>query len=334
MTNTAWTTPEKVSLLLNLIAYLRANGPTELGDLAQHFGVPEKQVRRLVEFIGTAGVPGESATYQHQDLYDLDWDALELDGIVHLKHVVGVDGTPRFTSTQASAILAGLHSMKALLTPAQLQIASAAEEKLRLATTAEPTTLSVSTVDDPLADRLAVADEAIAAGKQLAFSYRGANDVASERVVDVHRLFQLQGAWCFEGWCHDREAMRTFRVDLARGLEVLDAGQTHPAEHENLNREASETGIDAEALVDETVMYRLGPWDPEVLGTEADGRARVRVSLMHEARAITLVSLAPGLIELVQPPHLRRLVADWATQVARAAGGAWPQAGTAKDSVH
>ena len=97
------TSREKTAIFLYLIPYLITHGPTSLTQLATQFSVNETTIERMVRFIPTTGAPGESGTYLHQDLYDIDWELLEDAGIVHLTQVVGLDAPLRFTATQQAA---------------------------------------------------------------------------------------------------------------------------------------------------------------------------------------------------------------------------------------
>ncbi len=72
---------DQIVLLLALVPYLREHGPTPLDELAHTFKVEPVTLKKLVTFLGTAGIPGETLAYQHNDLFDLDWDALEIDNI-------------------------------------------------------------------------------------------------------------------------------------------------------------------------------------------------------------------------------------------------------------
>lgn len=335
MTSTSWTTPEKVSLLLNLIGYLRVNGATDVAELAAHFGAPESVIRRLATFLGTAGVPGDSSTYQHQDLYDIDWDALELDDVIDLKHVVGVDATARFTSTQAAALLAGLNSMSTMLNDEAAVVAASAEQKLRAASSNTPATLSIHEDGEPMAERLKLLRASITQRLQSSFSYLDRDGATSERTIDAHHLFQIDEAWCVEGWCHDRLAMRTFRLDSMRNLHMLETPQTHAAsDRPRAEQHTTGEGVSVDVLISPNETYRFETWGMRFGETQADGRVAASVTLLHPDRAIALVSVAPGALEVVEPREIRELVVDWADRLRQHHTVTGGQAQYGKDSVH
>ena len=68
---------DRVMLLLALVPYLREHGPTTIDELAETFEVKPALLRRLIGFLGTAGIPGETLAYQHDDLFDIDLSAFE-----------------------------------------------------------------------------------------------------------------------------------------------------------------------------------------------------------------------------------------------------------------
>ena len=328
MSTTPLAATEKVTLLLNLISYLRTHGGTPVPHLAEHFRVTPEVIRTMASFIGTAGVPGEDGAYQHQDLYDIDWDALEAHDIVDLKHLVGVDGTPRFTSLQASALLAGLRSLRAVLDEDDAHIAASAEEKLRLASNHDGTALTMSEHGDPLSGALTVTKNTIMRREQLGFRYIDREGNVSERTIDAHRLVRIEGAWYVEGWCHDREAMRTFRLEFMHDLTHTGVSQLHPAEpaHRTSVTVERARGVRVELLVSAEHLYRIASWKPKRVGRASHDRVRVTVTLIHESRVIPLVCAAPGNIEVVAPETVRSMVGQWAEEVAQAVAD--------KDSIH
>ena len=336
MTRRSMAAAEKVTLLLNLIAYLRTHGAVPVTHLADHFEVSPELIRTLASFIGTAGVPGDAGTYQHQDLYDIDWDALETEDIVELKHVVGVDGTPRFTSLQASALLAGLHSLDGVLGPEDIEVVASAERKLRMASQRDGTALTMSGDVDPLGATLTIVRESISEHTQLGFSYLDSSGNASQRNIDAHRLVQIEGAWYVEGWCHDREAMRTFRVDFMRNVEPTKTAQLHPAAPTTRTQMSVDhaQGITVELLVSDEHVYRIASWKPKRIGRGAGNRARLAVTLIHESRVIPLVCAAPGHIEVVAPASMRSIVKQWAEEIARGAVDPGTEVDSAEDWIH
>lgn len=225
--NRKLTTPDRVMLLMSLVPYLNETGPTPVAELAQNFSVEPEVLRQLVRFLGVAGIPGETQTYQHEDLFDIDWEALEQYDIVSLTRTVAVDDTPRFSSLETAALTTGLHALGPML-PAELrETALRTSEKLALVQPVGGEQRSVSLSVDPVQPHLTAITSAITQAMQLTFEYRDASATLTRRTVEPLLLSQSGGAWYLRGYCLDRQAERTFMVDRIREVSVLHLAATH-----------------------------------------------------------------------------------------------------------
>ena len=302
--------PDRVLLLLSLVPYLREHGPTTVTELADAFDVAPDLLRTLVRFLGTAGVPGETLSYQHEDLFDIDWDALERDDMVSLTRTVAVDDAPRFAPTETAALVAGLHTLTAVLPERDAELARATAAKLgsALGVPTEAATLSITA--DQADPRLPVLVSAIEDGRVVAFEYRDATGTHTSRTVDPMSLDQDGGAWYLRAHCHDRDAARTFRLDHMRELQVLEheAGR-HSPEPESLVRT-----FRLIASLPSALLARIEGFGPEILDENETAQVRVQIEAWHEQTAIQLVQLAPGEIVIEAPDHARRAVHDWAAR--------------------
>ena len=73
-------------------------------DIFGHYRLDE-QIRQAVRLIAVSGVPGETTQYQHDDLFDIDWDAFEQDDEIAITHLVAIDESPRFSAREAAALI-------------------------------------------------------------------------------------------------------------------------------------------------------------------------------------------------------------------------------------
>jgi proteasome accessory factor C len=64
---------DKLAFLLSFVPYLMDIERVSVADAAAHFGVPAEQIRQSVRLIAVSGVPGETTSYQHEDLFDIAW---------------------------------------------------------------------------------------------------------------------------------------------------------------------------------------------------------------------------------------------------------------------
>ncbi|MCB1273194.1 MAG: WYL domain-containing protein [Leucobacter sp.] len=307
--------PERVVLLLSLVPYLREHGETPLAKLAATFEVEPETLRDLIEFLGTAGVPGETGTYQDEDLFDIDWDALEREDLVRLTRVVAVDDAPRFAAGERAALIAGLHSLFPLLPEAERAHARSAAEKLGAAAAGEPAESPISITADPADAGVRRAAEAIETRHRLRFSYRDLRGSESDRTVEPVALTQYGSAWYLRAFCLDRLSERTFLVDAMRDVEVLDEpvrALASGAAGGFRGLGPDDVEIEATAVVHAAAFPRIQAFAPHAVA-EVDGeRRRVIVRLSHPSAAVRLVQAAPGDVTLEGPESARRAIHAWA----------------------
>jgi proteasome accessory factor C len=305
------TGPDRVVLLLSVVPYLMEHGETPLADLAEAFDVPPRLMRELIEFLGTAGVPGETSTYQHEDLFDIDWASLEDEGLVRLTRVVAVDDAPGFSPGERAALIAGMLALAPLLPEDEREHARTAAEKLRAMGGGEAALSVAVEREDP---RIAAVAAAIDWGRRLAFAYRDLHGASSERTVEPLALTQSAGGWYLRAHCLDRDAERTFLVDGMREPRVLPEA----AERRATNRPhpsligPSETEVVATIRLRECSLERVAAFSPRPLGPAEPGWVRAEVDLAYPAAACRLVQAAPGDLTVESPASARQAVREWA----------------------
>lgn len=302
--------PDRVLLLLSLVPYLREHGPTTVDELADAFDVSSNLLRSLVRFLGTAGVPGETLSYQHEDLFDIDWDALERDDMVSLTRTVAVDDAPRFAPAETAALVAGLHALTGVLPTADAELARATAEKLGAALGVPDRDAALTITADQADPKLPTLISAIEAGLVVTFEYRDATGTRTSRTVDPMSLDQDGGAWYLRAHCHDRDAARTFRLDHMAELRVTGAAAaSHDPETPTLP-----STFRLIASLPMAALARIEGFGPEIIEEEPAGRVRVEIEAWHDQTAIQLVQLAPGEIIIESPNHARRAVSEWAAR--------------------
>lgn len=327
--------PDRVLLLLSLVPYLREHGAVPVVELAERFDVTPALLRSLIRFLGTAGVPGETLSYQDEDLFDIDWDALELYDEVSLTRTVAVEVAPRFAPTETAALVAGLQALTPLLPPADAELARGLATKLGAALGNIEPTMSVSA--DPEDPRLPVLVSAVDAARVVRFAYRDASGVVTRRSVEPLELTQRAGGWYLRAHCLDRAAERTFRVDQISELQLLDApagspggavptpvettGVPDPAPDPAVREQPAEPPVQSiTARVSARALPRLAGFSPELLSEEPNGDVLVRVDAWHRDTAIRLVQLAPGEVSITSPDAAREAVRLWAERALAAYG--------------
>src|SRR5690554_463668 len=213
-----------------------------VADVAHHFGVSEREIRDAVNLIAVSGIPGSTGTYQHNDLFDVAWDDfLDNDQIV-LTNLVAIDDSPRFSGREAAALIAGLQYLSALPENTDRAAIATLMAKLSRGASAAPTQLAVE--DTETDATLAVIRECVAAGVQFEFTYRSSHGDAEQRRVDPLRVESLDVDWYLRGWCHLREAVRTFRLDRISDPRRTDEPITHHSQDVSLPDSLFEGSLD------------------------------------------------------------------------------------------
>lgn len=304
---------DKLAFLLSLVPYLIDHDSVSVPEAAEHFGVPEEQIRDAVRLIGMSGIPGETATYQHGDLFDIAWDAFEDQDQIVLTHLVAIDESPRFSSREAAALIAGLQYLSTLPEHADRAAIESLKAKLARGASAQPAALAVAASESDAT--LAVVRESVDAGLQLEFDYLNARGVEERRRIDPLRVQSADADWYVRGWDHKREAVRTFRLDRISGATVTDRPITHEAHDVQVPDtlfERSDDDLIVVLDVASSVVPLVEDYIADSTGRQVTGdRVRITVRFSHYHGLKRLVAATPGVI-VVEPPEAREVVAAWA----------------------
>lgn len=305
---------DKLAFLLSLVPYLIDRDRVSVAEVATHFGVPEQQIRDAVMLVAMSGIPGETSTYQHGDLFDIAWDDFEERDEIVLTHLVALDDSPRFSAREAAALIAGLQYLSSLPEQADRAAIASLMSKLARGASGEPSALAVAPTETQ--HTLELARESVERGLQLEFTYIDSRGVSVERTVDPLRVESIDDDWYLRGWCHLREAVRTFRLDRITSPRIIDAPLTHAAADVVLP-DALFEGSDTDLLVTLDVSAGAAPLLADYIldgSTElaSDGRFRATIRASHYHGIKRLVAGMPGVVTVVAPEAARRVVADWA----------------------
>jgi proteasome accessory factor C len=229
---------------LGIVTYLDRNGATEIGDLADHFGVTADQVRADVAMLSVSGLPG----HWTDDLIDFDFAALDR-GIVDITNSQGVTQV-KLSGREAVALLGAVGIL--VESGAAPQAAVTLRQKLQEALGGVATVEVVGASHVDPATRLALLD-AIERLRIATVTYIDAQDRLTERTIEPHRLVSIDGIGYVECYCRRAADYRTLRLDRIAAVAVLeDQVQVPPSDA---------TGFALEPLVTaRVVVARSGRW--------------------------------------------------------------------------
>lgn len=214
-------TPERLTRLLGLVAYLDRHPGVPVAEVAEHFGVSQAQVLRDVDTLWMSGTPG----YFPDDLIDFDASSLET-GLLRLTQSRGMARALRLGTREAVALVAALRALDEAvgqtLDPAEREVLTRTLQALTAATGEAAATVDVqlSVEGDP--EVVAAARRALLDGRRLHLRYVNASDEVRERDVDPWQLVTGDERSYLQGWCHTSGGERLFRLDRILAAEVLD----------------------------------------------------------------------------------------------------------------
>ena len=263
------TSQAQVRRLLSLVPYLRDHDGARMADVAEAFGISEPTLRDDLNVLWMCGMPGLTPG----DLIDIDMDAVDGEGVIHLSNADYLTRPLRLSAEEAMALVLGLQTLHEIAGPGEQDAVERALKKLEEAAggVVVPDQASVS-VTAARGEIQARVTDGLARRKRLDLTY----DVASRaettrRMVDPLRVFVLEGYAYLEAWCYSASALRTFRLDRIAAVDVTD---TDVAPHDVVLKDLS-TGW-FETLKDAPlVVLDLAPeaaWVAEYYPTESVNR--------------------------------------------------------------
>src|SRR3546814_7309471 len=135
---------------------------------------------------------------------------------------------PRLTAREAAALLAGLQLARTLPGLSSSELITGLLAKLARGASAAPADVIVA--PGPVDGVRDVVDDALRRGVAVSFTYKAPDAAATTRTVDPVKVHIANGSWYLQGWCHLREAMRTFHLERVSDLTLTDIPIAHGAE--------------------------------------------------------------------------------------------------------
>ena len=302
---------ERARLLLLLVPYLISKEEVSLGEAASQFDVSIDEMRSMVEKLTLIGRPGDSGFWQlPHEMFDIDWELLDEQDTIRLTNVVALERAPRLSAREAAALIAGLQLARSVPGVGDSEIFSGLLSKLSRGASAAPADVIVAPgpVDEV---RVAVSD-AVRRGMAVAFRYQAPDAPATTRTVDPVTVRIADGQWYLQGWCHMREAMRTFHLERVSDITITQiAVGRHGDDVPELF--ASTTG-DTGAII--RFPSQLAPllgetWrDAEPQPVRPKTTARMRIA--DPAALKRIAARRGGDVEILEPSGARRSAAEWA----------------------
>jgi proteasome accessory factor C len=221
---------EQVSRLLSLLPYLLSHPNTSVADVADVFGVSERQILRDLNVLWFSGLPGLAMG----DYIEVDMDAAEGEGVINVSNADYLSRPLRLVTDEALALVVALRTLAAMPGSPERSAVDRAVAKLERAagTAAERAAAVRVEVDgDAVAEVAGTVRRALDEKRRLHLSYWvPGRDETTERDVDPMRLALADGRLYLEGWCRRAESVRLFRLDRVAQISLLDVPAQVPAQ--------------------------------------------------------------------------------------------------------
>ncbi|HCS62143.1 MAG TPA: WYL domain-containing protein [Microbacterium sp.] len=302
---------DRVRAYLTLVPYLLERGQVSLEEAAREFDVTAQDMRGMVEKLTVIGLPGEGGYWQQpHEMFDINWDLLDEEDIIEITNDVGLRRVPRFTAREAAALLAGLQIVAAVPAVSDSGLVAGLIAKLSHAAADAPAELVIapSAVD---AVRNVVAD-ALKRRVAVSFQYQAPDAPAMTRTVDPVQVLMTNGQWYLQGWCHLRQAMRTFHLDRVSAPELTDVVSSHTEERLpdsfNAINEHDEVTVELPARL----VPLLGDYAHADSTDTHAGAATVRIRMADPRSVKRLAGRFGGALEVQKPAVARTAAKEWA----------------------
>lgn len=303
---------DRVNLLLAFVPYLIDHSPVSVTDLSRVFDASAESVRELIRLLAVSGVPGDSGMYQHQDLFDIDWDAFENDDEVVLWNHIAVEATPRLSQMEAASLIAGLQYISGLAESTDSAAIDNLIAKLSRGANAEPQTITVRAGVIPPA--VSAINLAIAHDHAVEFVYPSAGETELRR-VDPIRLDSVGQHWYLRGWCHVRGALRTFRLSRMRNLLEISVERTTDIAPGDLPDELFELSaglVTVKCTVPGHSFNVVSEFQPTNVRVTDDDVVTMDIHLGSYDTVVPLVAGTSGALQITSPPEAQRVLHEWA----------------------
>jgi len=149
-------------------------------------------------------------------------------------------------------------------------------------------------------------------GVAVSFTYTAPDAEPTTRTVDPVQILITNGQWYLQGWCHLRQAMRTFHLDRVSDPQLTEISITHRGEH--VPEAFSAAADDGEVTV--RLPERLAPLLSAFFsadGVEAlNGTVTAQLHLADPRSIKRLAARFGGALEVVEPGIARTATREWA----------------------
>ncbi|WP_138275282.1 helix-turn-helix transcriptional regulator [Rhodoluna limnophila] len=309
---------DRLNFLLSLVGFLQNRGPVSIAEAAQHFELSVEYVRKAVTSINEARADINGF---EEWFFMIDLDALEEEGMLSLTDNLVLDGAPRLSTRQTSAIAAGLNYLASMP-----EFANDNDVKFLVDLISEGQVRSsgarVEVKPGTVEAGLELLRRAILDGVQISCEYFNQKGERTNRVIEPLRLDPSPDGTYLRGFCPLNQEVRNFRLDRMRSIDLLNEPLTAQA----LAVGQIDDAIYVAGITDTQVTVEV---DPEAYGLIAEfqplsepkdvGNSKIRttISIGHLPNIGRLIARYGGSARVIEPAQARTIVREYAQKAMR-----------------
>lgn len=221
---------DRTARALDLVPYLLEHQGISIPELAEAFGVSEKQINDDLVLIHMCGLPG----YTPLELIDMFYE----DGYVTVSDPQSFKKPRSMNKIEMTSLLVSLDLLKSLRTDDVAKEIEALKLKLQENMRFENPFVVVQNMENT--EMVEAIERAIAKSTLLKIIYAsGTKDKTSVRDILPIEIYVANGSTYLNAWCQSSKGDRTFRLDRILSYEIIEGSVV------NQTRESSVQAVDS-----------------------------------------------------------------------------------------
>jgi proteasome accessory factor C len=216
---------DRTARALDLVPYLLEHQGISIPELAEAFGVSEKQINDDLVLIHMCGLPG----YTPLELIDMFYE----DGYVTVSDPQSFKKPRSMNKIEMTSLLVSLDLLKSLRTDDVAKEIEALKLKLQENMRFENPFVVVQNVENT--EMVETIERAIAKSTLLRIDYAsGTKDKTSVRDILPIEIYVANGSTYLNAWCQSSKGERTFRLDRILSYEMIEGSVSNQTRETNV----------------------------------------------------------------------------------------------------
>jgi proteasome accessory factor C len=299
---------DRTARALDLVPYLLEHQGISIPELAEAFGVSEKQINDDLVLIHMCGLPG----YTPLELIDMYYE----DGYVTVSDPQSFKKPRSMNKIEMTSLLVSLDLLKSLRTDDVAKEIEALKLKLQENMRFENPFVVVQNVENT--EMVETIERAIAKSTLLRIDYAsGTKDKTSVREILPIEIYVANGSTYLNAWCQSSKGDRTFRLDRILSYEIIEGSVSNQTRERNVEPFDSSP---IELLVSKAARNFIED-NRAIIGQIEEGeRLRIELNPIDREWLVRTILGFGGQIEVSKPKELALEVESRAREIKESYG--------------